>query len=173
MLLFVLVIAVFVFCLKITYDFGGLNQRAATELSETEQLDPTLDMMLDYVLDNYREIDKSRVYVMGHSMGGSGTWKWILHSADRFAAAAPCGFGAGAGTDGIKKLINLPIWAMVGGDDGNNVAAVQKMVDNLRAAGNVNVRHTAFPDANHAKGNAAVFGSVEWVDWMLTFSRSE
>jgi len=133
----------------------------------------TLDRMLDYVLDTYGEIDKSRVYVMGHSMGGNGAWSWILQSADRFAAAAPCGFGGGASPDGIEKLVNLPIWGMVGGDDGNNVAAIQSMVENLRAAGNPHVKHTAFPGANHAKGNAAVFSSVELIDWMLSFSLLE
>lgn len=133
----------------------------------------SLDRMLDHVLEHHPEIDKSRVYVMGHSMGGSGTWNWILQSADRFAAAAPCGFSSGTSTDGIENLVDLPIWGMVGGADGNNVAAIQKMVDNLRAAGNDNVRHTAFPEANHSQGNAAVFSSVDCVDWMLTFSRSE
>ena len=144
------------------------------EPNSADSWDPdTLNRMLDYVLDAYEDIDKSRVYVMGHSMGGSGTWRWILQSADRFAAAAPCGFSGAANPDGIEKLINLPIWGMVGGDDGKNVPAIQAMTDNLRAAGNVNVRHTAFPGANHAGGNAAVFSSVEWVDWMLTFSLSE
>ncbi len=132
-----------------------------------------LDIMLDYVLSTYNEIDEKRIYVVGHSMGGSGAWRWILQSPDRFAAAAPCGFGGGANPDGIEVLKDLPIWAMVGGDDGGNVASIQKMVDNLRAIGNVNVRHTAFPGANHPEGNAAVFSSVELVDWMLAFSLSE
>jgi predicted peptidase len=133
----------------------------------------TLDIMLDYVLATHKEIDQNRVYVVGHSMGGTGTWNWILKSADRFAAAAPCGFSTGANPEGIEKLVKLPVWGMVGGIDGNNVAAIQTMTDNLRAAGNGNVRHTAFPDANHSQGNAAVFSSVELVDWMLTFSRAE
>jgi len=142
--------------------------------NSSDSWDPnTLDRMLDYVLDTYDEIDKNRVYVMGHSMGGRGTWDWILQSAHRFAAAAPCGFGAGTNPNGIEKLINLPIWGMVGGEDGDNVAGIQAMMDNLRTAGNPHVRHTAFPCANHSKGNAAVFSSVELIDWMLSFSLSE
>lgn len=142
--------------------------------NSSDNWDPdTLDRMLDYVLETYDQIDKSRVYVMGHSMGGSGTWNWILQSAHRFAAAAPCGFGAGANPDGIEKLVNLPIWGMVGGEDGDNVAGIQAMVDNLRTAGNPHVRHTAFPGANHSKGNTAVFSSVELIDWMLSFSLPE
>jgi len=131
-----------------------------------------LDTMLDYVLENYKEIDKNRVYVMGHSMGGSGTWSWINESTDRFAAAAPCGFSADE-TGDAGRLVKLPIWGMAGGADGARTVGVKKMVERLSAAGNVNVKHTEFAGANHRETNAAVFSSVELVDWMLGFSRGE
>lgn len=130
----------------------------------------TLNIMLDYVLEQYPQIDKKRVYVMGHSMGGRGTWDWIQQSPERFAAAAPCGFSGVSEDDEIRKLVNSPVFGMVGADDIKNVGSIKKMTDLLRATGNSNVRHTAFPDANHSKGNAAVFSSVELIDWMLTFS---
>ena len=131
----------------------------------------SLNAMLDYVLENHQEIDANRVYVMGHSMGGRGTWAWINESSDRFAAAAPCGFSAG-NTGNAKRLVNLPIWGMAGGDDGDRATGIRKMVERLRAAGNKDVRHTEFPGAKHAQGNAAVFSSIELVDWMLQFSRA-
>ena len=131
----------------------------------------SLDTMLDYVLENFPEIDKDRVYVMGYSMGGKGTWVWINESADRFAAAAPCGAG-GSDADDVKKLAKLPIWAMVGGDDGNRTTGVKKMVERLKAAGNVNVKHTEFEGMDHSAGTA-VFSSVELVEWMLGFSKGK
>lgn len=130
----------------------------------------TLDTMLDYVLANYPKIDKDRVYVMGYSMGGRGTWAWINESADRFAAAAPCGFNP-ADTGDVKKLVKLPIWAMAGGADGDRTTGVRKMVERLRAAGNLNVKHTEFEGADHRAGGTAVFSSVELVEWMLGFKR--
>jgi hypothetical protein len=129
-----------------------------------------LDTMLDYVLENLPEIDKDRVYVMGYSMGGKGTWVWINESADRFAAAAPCGAG-GSDTDDVKKLAKLPIWAMAGGDDGDRTTGVRKMVERLKAAGNVNVKHTEIEGGDHRAGGLAFFSSVELVDWMLGFKR--
>ena len=132
-----------------------------------------LDTMLDYVLESFPEIDEDRVYVMGYSAGGGATWRWINQSPDRFAAAAPCGFTGGSAQDDAKKLANLPIWTMAGSEDGNNPAGIRKMVERLKAAGNVNVKHTEFEGADHRAGGKAVFNTAELVDWMLGFKRPE
>jgi len=132
----------------------------------------SLDTMLDYVLETFPEIDKDRVYVMGYSAGGGATWRWINESVDRFAAAAPCGFSGGGSSGDVKKLAKLPIWGMAGGDDGKNTTGVRKMVERLKAAGNVNVKHTEFEGADHSAGTA-VFSSVELVEWMLGFSKGK
>ncbi len=140
------------------------------EPNSAASYDPkTLNIMLDYVLDTYDNIDRDRVYVMGHSMGGLGTWNWINHSPERFAAAAPCGFSAGE-TGDVSRLTKLPVCGMVGGADGKNVASIKTMVQRLKDAGNPNVKYIEFPGANHGRGNVGVFSSVEAVDWMLSFS---
>ena len=133
----------------------------------------SLDTMLDYVLETFPEVDRDRVYVMGYSAGGGATWRWINQSPDRFAAAAPCGFTGGSDKDDAKKLAKLPIWTMAGGEDGKNPAGIRKMVQRLKAAGNVNVKHTEFEGADHREGGKAVFNTVELVDWMLGFSKGE
>ena len=70
--------------------------------------------------------------------------------------------------------MSLPIWGMVGGaDKPDRVAGIKRMVERLRAAGNKQVKYTEFPGANHATANAAVFSSVELVDWMLGFSKGK
>jgi predicted peptidase len=141
------------------------------EPNSFESWDPkTLNIMLDYMLEQYPQIDANRIYVMGHSMGGSGTWRWILDSPERFAAASASGFRSVKATDDFSKLADIPMWGMVGADDVKNVEPVKNMVNRLKAAGNTNVRYTAFEGANHSQGNAKVFSFVECVDWMLTFS---
>ena len=48
-------------------------------------------VLLGYLLVNLVMGNLVEPRVMGYSMGGKGTWAWINESADRFAAAAPCG----------------------------------------------------------------------------------
>ncbi len=153
-------------------ELGGKGLMALDPNTAERWVPDSLDTMLDYVLENFPEIDKDRVYVMGYSAGGGATWRWINQSPDRFAAAAPCGFTGGSAQDDAKKLANLPIWTMAGSEDGKNPAGIRRMVERLRAAGNVNVKHTEFEGADHRAGGRAVFGTAELVDWMLGFKRS-
>lgn len=154
----------------------SLVEKAGRELmlvepNSFESWDPkTLNIMLDYILETYPQIDTNRIYVMGHSMGGSGTWRWILNSPERFAAASVSGTRSFKDADPINKINNIPMWGMVGGKDTKNVAPVKNMIKRLKIAGNPNVRYTEFEGANHSKGNAKVFSAVNCVDWMLTFS---
>lgn len=60
-------------------------------------------------------VDSTRRYITGISMGGYGTWATIMYHTDVFAAAAPnCG-----GTDASKaeQLSTLPIWTFHGDQD--------------------------------------------------------
>ena len=160
--------------MKRGYDMAELSGKGlmALDPNTAERWVPdSLDTMLDYVLETFPEVDEERVYVMGYSAGGGATWRWINQSPDRFAAAALCGFTGGSAQDDAKKLANLPIWGMAGSEDGKNPAGIRKMVERLRAAGNVNVKHTEFEGADHRAGGRAVFGTVELVDWMLGFKR--
>ncbi|TWO34487.1 hypothetical protein E1J38_001130 [Seonamhaeicola sediminis] len=144
------------------------------EPNSFEKWDPkTLNIMLDYILKKYTQIDQSRIYVIGHSMGGKGTWEWIQQSPERFAAAGLGGFSGVSENDDFTKLANFPVYGMVGGEDGKNVASAKKMTDLLKAAGNKNVKYIAFPGANHAQGNKMLFSHVACVDWMLTFSNKK
>ena len=47
------------------------------------------------------------------------------------------------------------------------------MVERLRAAGKVSVKHTEFEGADFREGGRAVFGTMHLVDWMLGFQRPE
>ncbi|MEC8244160.1 MAG: prolyl oligopeptidase family serine peptidase [Verrucomicrobiota bacterium] len=68
-----------------------------------------------YIEDPENQVDSKRIYIMGLSMGGYGTWDAIQRRPNFFAAAVPiCG---GGDTSLASKLIDLPIWAWHGDQD--------------------------------------------------------
>ncbi|MFL5746092.1 MAG: prolyl oligopeptidase family serine peptidase [Niastella sp.] len=61
------------------------------------------------------QIDTSRIYITGLSMGGFGTFDAIEREPDLFAAAVPvCGGGDPAKA---SSLVKLPIWIFTGSED--------------------------------------------------------
>ncbi|MEI6899558.1 MAG: dienelactone hydrolase family protein, partial [Bacteroidota bacterium] len=78
---------------------------------------PTMNLVISLLdtLTKYLPIDTARIYVMGLSMGGFGTWDIISRFPGKFAAAVPiCG---GGDENQADRLIKTPIWAFHGSLD--------------------------------------------------------
>jgi predicted peptidase len=70
-------------------------------------------------------IDTQRIYIMGLSMGGMGTFEAIYHRPDFFAAAVPiCGGGDALAYH--EKSVNQPFWIFHGAED--NVVGVEHSI---------------------------------------------
>ncbi|HJN51002.1 MAG: prolyl oligopeptidase family serine peptidase [Pseudomonadales bacterium] len=123
-----------------------------------------LDLLLDEVIEKYN-IDRSRVYVSGNSMGGLGTWMLANVAADRIAAIAPiCAPSTRINPDNFK---GLPVWCFHGALDSEvPIGESVKMVRLLRKAG-CDVRFTVDPDADHDTWTAA-YHDPELVSWLLS-----
>jgi predicted esterase len=79
-------------------------------------------------------VDPSRVYVTGLSMGGMGTWDILRWEPDLFAAAVPMSGGADPKTAAAIK--DIAVWAFHGSnDDIVPASATRDMIAALRAAG--------------------------------------
>ena len=94
------------------YRVGSIGSQNAKNLADHAN---DLDALDAYVSDPKNQVDLNRIYVMGLSMGGYGTWDAIQRRPDYFAAAVPiCG---GGDKSLAKKLIHIPIWAWHGEKD--------------------------------------------------------
>lgn len=111
-----------------------------------------------------KPIDPKRVYVMGLSMGGYGTWELAARDPQRFAAAAPvCGGGNPAWAERLK---GLPVWAFHGDADGAvPVERMREMVAALEAAGG-KLQSTEYPGVGHDSWTPT-FQSPEFWDWLF------
>ena len=74
----------------------------------------SLNVFLDEIIKEFN-IDESRIYLTGLSMGGTGTWHWLMANPERFAAAAPvCGTGI---CWYACRIAHKPIWVTHGTAD--------------------------------------------------------
>jgi predicted peptidase len=93
------------------------------------------------------DVDPERIYLVGCSMGGYGTWRAAGAYPARFAAIAPiCGGGQ---PEDAEALADLPTWAFHGAkDEVVPVTQSKRMVEAVRAVGGA-PKLTVFPDAGH------------------------
>lgn len=102
---------------------GGAFILAARSVEEeglywTDDLIYPLRAAIDaFIHDNWYNIDLSRIYVGGYSMGGKMTLKMAVAYPELFAAAFPICPAWVPGTDATAKLADMPIWLTSGAGD--------------------------------------------------------
>ena len=105
-----------------------------------------------YIQNPSNQVDTNRIYAMGLSMGGYGTWDAIQRRPNFFAAAVPiCG---GVDKSIAKELAHLPIWAWHG--DKDTVIKPSRSLDMIEAI----TKAGGSPKYSEIKGR----GHNSWVD---------
>ena len=104
------------------------NTRRMQDFSEQDVMQVLQRMKQQY------KIDESRIYLMGHSMGGIGAWKVAPKYPDVWAAIAP--FSGSGAPDTLERIRNVPEIIVHGDADPTvNVAGSRAMVAKLKALG--------------------------------------
>ena len=109
--------------------------------------------------------DPARIYVMGPSMGGYGTWYIAMCCAELIAAIVPiCGGGM---YWNAYRLKNVPVWAHHGELDDTVLPRESViMVERVNAAGG-NAKLTLYPDIAHPSW-VPVYENYEVFEWLLS-----
>ncbi len=118
---------------------GQSNHR--TELSEQEVME-----VVDRIKQQYK-IDESRIFLMGHSMGGIGTWAIAAKHPGLWAALGPI---SGTGDpSSVQKIGQVPEIVVHGdADDVVPVSGSRTMVEQMKKLG-VEVKYIEVPGGNH------------------------
>ena len=123
-----------------------------------------LKSLLDYSIKTYN-IDTSRIYLTGLSMGGYGTFAFSLLYPQYFAAVAPmCGGGTPSMVNFCKDY--PPAWVFHG--DADKIVPIESsqiMVDALRKAG-FDVKFTIYKGGDHYIFRKA-YREAGLFDWFL------
>ena len=108
-------------------------------------------------------VDMDRIYIMGHSMGGHGTYIFIQLDAEYFAAAAP---SAGSGLRRTKEFIDpnkikdIPVWAFHGDKDGTcPIEKDQKVFQAIKKLGGV-MKLTTWAGDKHGVSGKMITGAA-------------
>lgn len=136
------------------------NVPMSTELKMVKNIIETLQTQYN--------IDASRLFITGLSMGGYGTWDFILRYPTMFKAAVPI---CGAGDPSKAELIStIPLRVFHSSDD--NIVPVsgsRDMVNAINAVGpNTRTKfYTEYTDQGHFSWNNA-YNTADLVSWLFT-----
>lgn len=120
--------------------------------------------LLDIYL-NRSDVDKNRVYVIGLSMGGMGTFDMAVRYPDIFTAAVPICGTVNPSRLAAAKNVKFRIFH---GDTDNVVTpeGSRQAYCTLKAAG-ADVEYIEFPGCNHGSWNPA-FNYPGFMDWLFS-----
>ena len=125
--------------------------------------------ILEYVKKNYN-VDESRIYVCGMSLGGYGTLHFAGKYADKITAAVTiCG---GGNTNDACKLATIPIWIQHGDKDYIvPLSESQKIVNAIRKCNDkANLIFTIIKGGNHGTVES-IFHEDAMYNWLFKQKR--
>ncbi len=116
-------------------------------------------------------IDEDRIYAMGLSMGGFGTWDLLMRHSDIFAAGVPiCGGGDPTMAD---VLVDVPIYTFHGSDDPTvPVAGTREMAQALEDVGSLVYTYEELEGMQHGIWET-VAARADVVKWLFEQSLSD
>lgn len=117
-------------------------------------------------------VDTNRVYLVGHSMGGFGTWSIGSHYADRFAAISPNAGGLW-GRGKLPNLHNTPVYFYHSTDDarvppGQDQEAARTLKKLAQEHGGYEHHYEEYTDIGHGMPRE---GLRPIVDWLMQHTR--
>ncbi len=117
-------------------------------------------------------IDPNRIYVTGISMGGYGTFDFLVRYPLEIAAAIPiCGGADNEKLATMPELRKVPVWIFHGGADG--VVKTQRSRNAYKALqeNKCDVQYTEFPGVGHGSWGPA-YHTEGLADWLFSQSRA-
>lgn len=140
---------------------AGIAPRRAA-LSETDVLN-----LVDLIAKEY-DVDPSRIYLSGNSMGGMGTWSLAQKYPQRWTAIAPAAAGATDDHYDFKRLRGMPIMPVAGEHDFLR-PMVEETVAKARAAG-LKPNYLMVPGGDHGTGVEMAMPAI--LDFFLKHRRA-
>ena len=148
---------------KVTSNFVVIAPQCEERKTWWDYAESLYEWILGYIKQPF--IDKNRVYLMGNSMGGYGTWALAMAHPELFAAIVPiCGGGLSCNASMLK---DMPVWAFH--CVGDTVVPCQntiEMVENVKKYSEQEVKITIYPQCSH-NAWTETYQNQEVYNWLL------
>ena len=150
-------------------EIGGAEegQYSVEEVAESPAMTAVLQLV-KYTAADY-SVDTGRIYAMGMSMGGYGTWDILARHSELLAAAVPiCG---GCDVSAAERIKDIPIRTFHGAlDPIVTPEGTRAMAEALEGAGAADFSYTEYADGMHDVWNRAM--QTEGLDdWLFAQRR--
>ena len=127
----------------------------------------TLELIEKIISNN--KIDPDRVYLLGVSMGGFGTWEFVSTRPQLFAAAVPmAGYSDPSQIENIK---HIPFWIFHGNTDKWNPVEGSRHMYSLLSAKNADVKYTEYDNTGHGDTFKKAFKEGALIPWLFSKSK--
>lgn len=122
--------------------------------------------VVDWVSKRY-DVDPTRLYVLGMSLGGYGTLDFAATYPDRTAAAvALCG-GSTKKAATLQNLNKVPLWIMHGTADASVAVSESRKVRDAMSQGDASLPRLRYDE--HVGANHSVYARVFYIDEIYTW----
>jgi predicted peptidase len=130
---------------------------------------PQVNALLDEVIATHN-VDRSRIYLTGLSMGGYASWALGTEHPEKFAAIAPiCGGGERelGFPERVCKLKDKPVWTFHGAKDSIvPLSETEVLVEAMQACGG-EIKFTVYPDLDHNSWSIT-YDNPDLYSWFLS-----
>lgn len=100
--------------------YGSIGKRARRRKGDPENLGELSEkdvMNVTGIVRKEFNVDENRIYLLGHSMGGGGTWHLALKYPDTWAGLAPIAPAIYRNPDVLEKIKHIPVILVQGEKD--------------------------------------------------------
>jgi predicted peptidase len=124
--------------------YGARGQANGSALSEQDVMNVLKEVRASH------NVDPKRVYLIGQSMGGGGTWYLGSKYADIWAALAPMAPAIYLSPDILQSATHLPVMVIQGdADESVDVKVTRQWVDKMKALG-MKYEYIEVPGGTHS-----------------------
>jgi predicted peptidase len=150
--------------------FNGLGKDGSYAMNPipSESGEATLEL-IEKIVDSL-PIDTNRIYLIGISMGGFGTWEFTARKPQLFAAAIPmAGYSDPTQIENIK---HISFWIFHGKKDEWNPVAGSQTMYQLLSQQNADVKYTEYENLNHGDAFEKAFNEPNLIPWLFSKTKT-